>query len=120
MKLYLDDDSAKNALVARLKKAGHQVVVPADVSLAGAADPRHFLHAVEQDLVLLTRNHDDFEDLHLLIQATHGRHTGILAIRFDNDPTRDMKDAEIVRAIRNLEQSGASTANEFHILNHWR
>jgi predicted nuclease of predicted toxin-antitoxin system len=120
MNLYVDDDSAKSALVARLKKEGHHVVVPGDVSLSGAADPRHLLYAVVHELVLLTKNHDDFEDLHLLIQATLGRHTGILAIRFDNDPTRDMKDSEIVRAIRNLEKSCAPTANAFHILNHWR
>jgi predicted nuclease of predicted toxin-antitoxin system len=120
MNLYIDDDSAKGALVTRLKKEGHHVVVPADASLSGAADPRHLLHAIENDLALLTKNHDDFQDLHLLIQAAHGQHTGILAIRCDNDPTRDMKDAEIVRAIRNLEQSGAPTANELHILNHWR
>ena len=30
MNLYLDDDSAKAALVARLRKAGHQVAVPTD------------------------------------------------------------------------------------------
>jgi predicted nuclease of predicted toxin-antitoxin system len=120
MNLYLDDDSAKGALVARLRQKGHQVVVPADVLLAGVADPRHLLYAVRNALVLLTKNHDDFEDLHLLVQATQGHHTGILAIRFDNDPSRDMKDAEIVRAVRNLEQSGALVANEFHILNHWR
>jgi hypothetical protein len=120
MNLYLDDDSAKGALVARLRKAGHQVVTPADASLAGASDQRHLLYAVEHDCVFLTRNHDDFEELHRLVQATKGRHTGILAVRFDNDPTRDLKDAEIVRAIRNLEQSGAPIANEFHILNHWR
>jgi predicted nuclease of predicted toxin-antitoxin system len=120
MNLYLDDDSAKGALVTRLKKTGHQVIVPADALLGGAADPRHFLYAVENGLVLLTRNHDDFEDLHRLVQATGGRHTGIMAIRFDNDPSRDMKDAEIVRAIRNLELSGAPVTNVFHILNHWR
>ena len=120
MNIYLDDDSAKGALVARLKKDGHQIVVPTDVSLSGAADPRHLLRAVENGLVLLTRNHDDFQDLHRLIQATHGLHTGILTIRSDNDPTRDMKDSDIARAIRNLEQSGAPTANEFHILNHWQ
>jgi predicted nuclease of predicted toxin-antitoxin system len=120
MNLYLDDDSAKGALVARLRKTGHQVVVPADALLVGAADPLHLLYSVRHGLVLLTKNHDDFQDLHLLVQATQGRHVGILAIRFDNDPTRDMKDAEFVRAIRNLEQSGAPVANEFHILNHWR
>src|SRR5947208_7889576 len=95
MNLYIDDDTAKGALVARLKKEGHHVLVPVDVSLSGAADPRHLLHAVENDLVLLTRNHEDFKDLHLLIQATRGLHTGILAIRSDNDSSRDMKDAEI-------------------------
>ena len=120
MNLYIDDDSAKGALVARLKREGHQVVVPTDVFLSGAADPRHLLHAVENDMVLLTRNHDDFQDLHRLVQATGGLHTGILAIRSDNDPTRDMKDSDIARAIRNLEQSGVPTANEFHILNQWR
>jgi len=120
MNLYLDDDTAKAALAARLQKAGHLVVVPGDASLGGAADARHLLYAVRHGLVLLTRNHDDYEDLHLLIDATKGCHTGILAIRFDNDPTRDMKDAEIVRAIQNLEQSGALVANEFQILNHWR
>jgi Domain of unknown function (DUF5615) len=120
MNLYVDDDSAKAALVARLRKGGHQIVVPADASLAGAADPRHLLYAVLHGLVFLTRNHDDFEDLHRLVQATQGRHTGILAIRFDNDPTRDLKDAGIVRAIRKLERSGVPLTNEFHILNHWR
>ena len=120
MNLYLDDDSAKGALVVRLKKAGHQVVVPADALLTGASDPRHLLYAVQHGLVLLTRNHDDFQDLHQLVHATHGQHTGMIAIRSDNDPTRDMKDADIVRAIRNLEQSGAPLTNEFHILNHWR
>ena len=91
MNLYLDDDSAKGALVARLRKTGHQVVVPADVLLAGAADPRHLLYAVRHGLVLLTKNHDDFEDLHLLVQATQGRHTGILALRLDNDLARDIR-----------------------------
>jgi hypothetical protein len=43
MKLYLDDDSAKTVLVTRLKKAGHDVVIPTDVHLRGASDPRHLL-----------------------------------------------------------------------------
>jgi len=30
MNHYIDDDSAKSALVARLGKAGHQIVVPGD------------------------------------------------------------------------------------------
>jgi predicted nuclease of predicted toxin-antitoxin system len=120
MNLYLDDDSAKASLVRLLRTAGHQVVIPADAGLAGASDPRHLMYAVQHNLVLLTRNHDDFEDLHLLVRATGGRHPGILVVRLDNDPNRDMKDRDIVRAIANLEGAGVAIANEFHILNHWR
>ncbi len=43
-----------------------------------------------------------------------------LVIRSDNDPKRDMKDGDIVRALQNLENAGVPLANEFHILNHWR
>lgn len=120
MNLYLDDDSASGLLVTLLKKAAHQVTVPADVNLSGVADPRHLAHAVEHTLVLLTRNHDDFEDLHNLIQFAGGEHPGILVVRLDNDSTRDLKERDIVRAILNLERAGVPIANDLHILNHWR
>jgi hypothetical protein len=59
-------------------------------------------------------------DLHDLVKETQGSHPGILVIRFDNDPSRDMKDHDVVRAIANLEQAGVPIAGELHILNHWR
>jgi Domain of unknown function (DUF5615) len=120
MNLYLDDDMAKASLVARLRRAGHRVVLPGEVKLLGAWDPRHLLYAVEHSLSLVSRNHDDFKDLHLLVQATTGHHPGILIVRADNDPRRDMKDGEIALALQNLERAGVPIANEFHILNHWR
>jgi acetyl esterase/lipase len=120
MNLYLDDDSAKALLAILLRKAGHQVIVPISVGLSGADDPEHLLHAAQQSLVLLTRNHDDYRVLHLLVQATGGRHPGILVVRRDNDPTRDMKDRDIVRALANLEAAGVPVENELHVLNHWR
>jgi hypothetical protein len=55
-----------------------------------------------------------------LRRAAHGQHPGILIVRADNDPHRDMRDADIARAIGNLELARAPVANEFHILNHWR
>ena len=79
-----------------------------------------YTDAANADLVLLTKNHDDFEDLHLLVQATSAQHLFLLVVRLDNDPNRDMKDRGIVRAIVNLEQAGVPVANGFHILNHWR
>jgi len=69
MNLYLDDDIAKVALAARLRRAGHQVVLPTDAGISGASDPRHLLFAVQQNLVLITKNHDDYEDLHFWSRA---------------------------------------------------
>jgi predicted nuclease of predicted toxin-antitoxin system len=77
-------------LVTLLNNAGHVVVVPAGVQLSGASDARHFIYAMQHSLILVTRNHDDFLDLHEVIRTGHGTHPGILIIRFDNDPTRDM------------------------------
>jgi predicted nuclease of predicted toxin-antitoxin system len=120
MNLYLDDDMAKGSLVARLRRAGHQVVVPSDAGLSGAWDPLHLLYAVQHSLVLVSKNHDDFRDLHLLVQATSGRHFGIAIVRADNDPRRDMTDGDIARAVENLESANVPIGNEFQILNHWR
>src|SRR5438128_2261958 len=113
MNLYLDDNSCKGLLAALLRKAGHTVVVPGDVGCAGASDPRHFLHAVRTDFVMLTRDYEDFLELHDLTEAVHGDHPGILAVRSDNDARRDMKDRDIVRAIGNVERAGVPVANEF-------
>lgn len=67
MNLYLDDDMVKASLVARLRRAGHQVVLPSDAALASAWDPRHLLHAVQHRLLLVSKNHDDFRDQSLAI-----------------------------------------------------
>src|SRR6516165_5000652 len=120
MNLYLDDNSAKASLGNLLRRAGHQVALPTDHGLDGAPDPRHLASCAGQTQVLLTRDHDDFLDLHDLVQATHGHHPGILVVRADNDPARDMRDRDIVRALANLEAAGVPITNEFHILNHWR
>ena len=120
MNVYLDDDTADRRLVLHLLNAGHAVVVPAAVHLSGAPDARHFIHAMRQSLVLMTRNHDDFLDLHEVVQVAHGMHPGLLIIRFDNDPTRDMTPRQIVTAISNLESARVPLANQVYILNHWR
>ena len=39
MKIYLDDDSASRRLSLLLRKAGHDVSLPADLGTSGAADP---------------------------------------------------------------------------------
>lgn len=120
MNLYLDDDTVERRLVAFLVNAGHQVMTPVQVQLSGARDARHFIYAVRHSLILVTRNHDDFLDLHEVVQATQGSHSGIFIIRLDNDPTRDMTPRHIVTAIANLEAASVPIENQVYILNHWR
>lgn len=120
MNLYLDDDTADRRLVLRLSDAGHVVVVPGEVNLSGAPDTRHLIYAIRQSLVLMTRNHDDFLDLHEVVQVARGTHPGILIIRFENDPTRDMTPRQIATALANLATAAVPLENQVYILNHWR
>jgi len=120
MKIYLDDNITDHQLVRILRRDGHEVTLPADVSLSKASDPKHLTYAVQQSLVTLTRNHHDFDDLHFLILASAGSHSGILVIRYDNGYPRDMKSAHIASAIGKVERSGISLVDEIVVLNHWR
>ena len=122
LNLYLDDCSNSDLLADLLQQAGHQVVRPTDagVALSGEDDDVHFGFAAAHGLTLITKNPADFKALHDLGQ----RHSGIFAVYQDNDPSRDMSNADMVRAIRNLEgaaqQGGPPIQGEFHILNDWR
>jgi hypothetical protein len=120
MKRYLDDDSAQNLLVQLLRQAGHDVLIPADVGLAGQTDPIHLLHAMREQRVLLSHNYDDFRILHELPIEGQEHHPGMLIVRRDNDPRRDLKPAGIVRAIRKLEAAGVDTTDQYVILNQGR
>jgi Domain of unknown function (DUF5615) len=120
MKLYLDDDSVQRQLVVRLRKAGHWVVVPTDVGMAGRADPLHLLYAVQQTLTLLTRNYDDFENLHKLVTGCGGHHAGVLVIREEANRSRNMSVRAVVTAVGKLERSGLDRTDQLIVLNHWR
>jgi hypothetical protein len=118
--LYLDDDSVDTLLIRLLQRAGHDLQIPADVGISGDDDSVHLTYAIRADRVLLSHNHRDFQNLHNLVMQARGHHPGILIVRKDNDPTRDLKPAGVVRAIRNLEFAGVPLRDEYHILNQWR
>jgi hypothetical protein len=120
MRLYLDDDSAAALLVALLRRAGHDVQVPADAGMAGREDPAHFAHAVREGRALLSHNHSDFKLLHDLVMTVGGHHPGVLVVRKDNNPKRDLTIPGIVRALARLLASGLPIADSYHILNHYR
>ena len=58
MNLYLDDDSIFSVLIQLLRQAGHDVLLPVDLGIAGAADAVHLRHAIREQRVFLT--HNDF------------------------------------------------------------
>jgi hypothetical protein len=90
------------------------------MGISGEDDAVHFTCAIRDQRILLSGNHDDFENLHDLVLVAGGHHPGILIVRRDNDPSRDLTPRGIVRALRNLEATGISLADSFYTLNHWR
>jgi hypothetical protein len=85
--------------------------------MTGKNDPVHFAHAVRADRVILTRNYSDFDDLHDLALALRGHQ---LVVRMENNPRRDLKPHQIVRAINKLVAAGVATADQNYVLNQWR
>ena len=120
MLLYLDDDSVRTVLIQRLMREGHDLLTPTEAGIAGEEDPTHFMCAIRTGRALLTHNYDDFKLLHDLVILAGGHHRGILIVRRDNDPTRDMSPGGITRAIHNMMTSGVPVPDSLHILNHWR
>ena len=120
MNLYIDDDSVDGVLVQILRAAGHDVVIPNDIGSVGVPDAEHLLEAIQRSRVVLTKNHDDFEALNRLVLLVGGHHPGILIVRRDNDPKRDMDQKRTVRAIRNFLSSGVPIEDNHHILNNYR
>jgi predicted nuclease of predicted toxin-antitoxin system len=120
MRIYLDDDISRGLLATLLRKTGHDTQTPRDAGIPGAHDPVHLTHAIREDRVFLSQNYDDFKLLHDLLMAGHGHHAGILIVRKDNNPKRDLSPPGIVRAIRNLLASGFAIPDSYIFLNHYR
>lgn len=120
MNLYIDDDSAEGVLVKLLRAAGHDVVVPKDIGFAGRDDSQHMQQAVAGSRVMLTKNYDDYQNLHDLILICGGHHPGILVVRQDNDKNRNMSPHGIVVAIANLIARSVPLPDSYHILNWYR
>ena len=120
MRLYLDDDTVEVHLIQLLRRAGHDVVIPSDVGHAGENDAVHLRAALLDQRAILTHNYGDFEDLHDLVIDSTGHHFGVLLVRKDNNPARDLTRHGIVRAIAKLLAAGVPVADELIVRNHWR
>lgn len=115
LRLLLDEDSQAKYLVNLLKVAGHDVVTVNEASLASRSDANVLDYARQEQRVLLTRNCDDFHELH----QANPKHSGILAIYQNSDSSKNMNYQTIVKAIANLEIANFYLENQFVILNQW-
>jgi predicted nuclease of predicted toxin-antitoxin system len=120
MRLLLDENMSDRRLAARLLSQGHDSLLATDVGLLSLTDAKVLSWAIGQGLPVLTRDFEDFEDLHNLIVAACGHNSGILVVRFDNDIRHNLTDRGIATAITKLESSGVSISDRIHVLNHWR
>ena len=59
MHIYLDEDSIDQRLVQLLRRAGHDVEIPADAGLSGKDDPTQLAYAITSGRICLTSNHGD-------------------------------------------------------------
>src|SRR5260221_512560 len=115
MRLLVDEDSQGRILARLLREAGHDILTVEAAALHAHSDPEVFALAQQENRVLLTSNVKDFEALH---EADVG-HPGILAEHQDRDPRKNMKEADIVRAIGNIESSGWDITGQFVAINAW-
>ena len=120
MRLLIDENMSSPRLASRLRSQGHDPVLAVDAGLLALSDPKVLIFAIAENLPTLTRDSEDFEELHDLIIASGGHHPGVIVVRFDDDPRHDLTDRGIATAIHNLESSGVAIDDRLHVLNHWR
>ena len=120
LRIQIDDDLASPLLAPLLRRAGHDATLPSFIGIAGENDPVHLRRAIMDHRILLSANHDDFEELHELIITAGGHRPGIFVVRRHNDKKRDLKPQGIVAAIGKLCASESPLSDTLHILNHWR
>lgn len=116
LRMLLDEDSQAKYLVNLLEAAGHNVVTVNVAGLMNRSDSNVLDYARQDERILLTRNCNDFQELH----QANSVHPGILAVYQGSDPSKNMSYQEIVKAIANLELVDYSLNNQFVILNQWK
>jgi len=115
LRLLLDEDSQAKKLVNLLQHEGHDILTVNQAGLMGKADSIVLDCARQEGRILLTRNCDDFCNLH----TANSSHPGILAVYQDPNPAKNLSYAKIVTAIANLEATDFDLKGQFIPLNQW-
>ena len=117
MKFYLDDDSDEDYLISILRSNGFNVISPRDVGMSGKKDEEHLKYTSLNNLVLLTKNHRDFPNIHRKWQRKGLKHSGILLWYQYNNPRKEIKLSRFPRILRNIVQLNLKFENRLYKLN---
>lgn len=113
MRLLVDEDTASDELMSRLKKAGHDV----EETTKGLLDAAVWAYAQREARILVTGNPDD---LIVLADRTPDHH-GLLSHYGDRDPVKQMRAAELAAAIEHVREVYGETLRGTRLnLNEWR
>jgi predicted nuclease of predicted toxin-antitoxin system len=111
MRILADEDSQEKRVVQALRDLGNDVLTVNEAGLSGAPDHVILSTAKRESRVVLTKNCEDFRELH----EVDPRHFGILAHYYAGN--RHLSFGEISRAIRNIDQVYGSIEGEFIAIN---
>ena len=78
IRLYLEEDSMRHALVRALRSRGVDVVTASNEGMIECDDERHLDHATAQGRVLYSFNVGDFYRLHTACLTAGGTHAGMI------------------------------------------
>jgi len=78
IRLYLDEDAQRQALVQALRNAGVDVVSTLEANNSARVDEEQLIWAIEQERVIYSFNVGDFCRLHTIYMERGMEHTGII------------------------------------------
>ncbi|MGH2354361.1 MAG: DUF5615 family PIN-like protein [Chloroflexota bacterium] len=78
IRLYIDEDSMRHALVRALRTRTVDVVTALDAGMVARVDETHLEYATAQGRALFSYNVGDFLRLHTAVLAQGRRHAGII------------------------------------------
>lgn len=81
IRIYIDEDSMKQALVTALRSADVDVITPLDVNRTGYSDEEQLEWATGEGRVLYSANIADFCRIHSISIAQGGSHSGIILVQ---------------------------------------
>jgi len=100
IRIYIDEDSMKQALVTALRNAGVDTITPSDVNRTGYPDEEQLEWATGEGRVLYTANIGDFCRIHSVLMAQGVSHAGIIMVQQQRYSVGDL-----LRGILNLMEA---------------